>query len=209
MSVPDQPDAPAKADATELLDRPEVWPVQSSQDLHRDGWIVALRADQVTRPGVPEEPFRRLTLEHPGAVVVLALDEQDRVFCLRQYRHPAQMSFVELPAGLRDADGEPPVETARRELVEEAELSAAHWRELLVTFPSAGITSEEHHIFLATGLTPHPRGDFELHAEEAEMVAFWVPFTDLLGAVLEGRVRQGPLVQAVLATEVLRARGEI
>ena len=192
----------------ELADRPMAWPVVSSQDLHRDDWVVALREDRITRPGHPEE-FSRISLEHPGAVVVLAVDDDERVMCLRQYRHTSGHEFVELPAGLRDAGDEPAVETAKRELREEVELDAADWRLLLSTFSSAGITDEVHEIFLARGLTHAPRGDFEMEHEEAEMERFWVPMADLLEAVLEGRVRQGPLAQAVLAYDVLKRRGAL
>ncbi len=199
-STPDRPD--------ELADRPMAWPVVSSQDLHRDDWVVALREDRITRPGHPEE-FSRLSLEHPGAVIVLAVDDDERVMCLRQYRLTSGHEFVELPAGLRDAGDEPAVETARRELREEVELDAADWRLLLSTFSSAGISDEVHEIFLARGLTQARRGDFEMEHEEAEMKRFWVHMADLLEAVLEGRVRQGPLAQAVLAYDVLKRRGAL
>ncbi len=188
-----------------LADRPMSWPVVSSRDIHRDNWVVALREDVITRPDHPDE-FSRISLEHPGAVIVLAVDDQERVMCLRQYRHTSGYEFVELPAGLRDAGDEPAVETAKRELREEAELEASDWRLLLSTFPSAGITDEVHEIFLARGLVHASRGDFEMHHEEAEMERFWVPMPELLDAVLAGRVRQGPLVQAVLAYAVLGQR---
>jgi len=184
------------------------WPVVSSRDLHRDGWVVALREDVITRPDHPET-FTRISLEHPGAVIVLAVDEQERVMCLRQYRHTSGHEFVELPAGLRDAGDEPSVETAKRELREEVELEASDWRLLLSTYGSAGISDEVHEIFLARGLAHAPRGDFEMRHEEAEMQRFWVPMAELLDAVLEGHVRQGPLAQAVLAYAVLQQRGTL
>ena len=128
--------------------------------------------------------------------------------CIRdRYRHAGRHEFVELPAGLRDADGEPSVEAAKRELREEAELAATHWQPLLSTYSSAGISTEVHEIFLARGLAHASRGDFELRHEEAEMESFWAPMSDLLEAVLRGRVRQGPLAQAVLAYDVLMRRG--
>jgi 8-oxo-dGTP pyrophosphatase MutT (NUDIX family) len=192
-----------------LADQPESWPVVGSRDLHRDDWVVALRSDDVTRPGHPDEVFNRLTVEHPGAVVVLAVDAQERVLCLRQYRHPTQHRFIELVAGVRDGVGEPSVETAARELREEAELEAGTWRLLLSTYASAGLTTEVHDIFLATDLSHAPRGDFEMHAEEADMETLWVPMEELLQAVLSGAVRQGPLAQAVLAYDVLARRGEL
>ena len=141
--------------------------------------------------------------------MVLAVDDDERVLCLRQYRHPGRHDFVELPAGLRDEAGEDPLLTAQRELREEAELAATDWRLLLSTYPSAGLTEEVHEIYLARGLSHADRGDFELHAEEAEMEAFWVPVDDLLDAVLDGRVREGPLAQGVLAYDVLKRRGAL
>jgi len=192
-----------------IADEPHTWPVINTRDIHRDAWVVALREDTVQRPGHPDETFSRLVMEHPGAVVVLAVDDEERVCCIRQYRHSGQAVFIELPAGILDAEGEDPQVTAARELREEVELKAEDWRLLLTNFPSAGITSELHHIFLARDLSHAGRGDFELHAEEAELEVVWVPFEELLDAVLDGRVREGPLVSAVLAYEVLRTRGQL
>ena len=189
-----------------IADRPAQWPVTDSVDHYRQ-WVIALREDTVTRPGHPEEEFSRIVLEHPGAVMVLAVDEDERVLCLRQYRHTSGTEFIELPAGLRDAEDEPPLETAQRELREEAELAATHWQQLLSTYSSAGITDEVHDIFLARGLRHASRGDFALEHEEAEMKTLWVPMADLLDAVLAGRVREGPVAQAVLVYDVLKRRG--
>lgn len=177
----------------------------ASTDLHRDGWVMALRSDTIQRPGHPdEEPFSRLVLEHPGAVIVLALDEQERVLCLRQYRHPAQRRFVELPAGLCDVAGEDPLEVARRELREEAGLEAGEWTHLTTTWSSPGISAEVMHFYLARMLDPVGRGDFEPEHEEADMETFWAPYDELAAACLDGRVGDGPLVLAVL---LARARG--
>ena len=194
----------------EISDSAESWPVESSRDLYRGDWLMALRADRVRRPGAgAEEPFERWVFEHPGAVVVLAVDDQERVCCLRQYRHPARGRFLELPAGLSDADGEDPLETARRELREEAELEATDWRQLFELYPSAGITSERQVCFLARGLRPAGRGDFALQHEEADMERLWVPVDDLVEAVLDGRVGESPIAVCVLAYEALRRRDRL
>jgi ADP-ribose pyrophosphatase len=193
----------------ELADRPAVWPVHDSRPLVDTGWVVGLREDVISRPGHAEETFTRWTLEHPGAVVVLAVDDEERVLCLRQYRHSNEQVFVELPAGLKDVAGESAIDTAARELREEAELSASDWRLLLSTYSSAGITTEVHDIFLARGLAPAPRGEMVMEHEEAELEVLWAPMSELLEAVLAGRVRQGPLVQAVLAYDVLSRRDSL
>lgn len=191
-----------------IADRPESWPVVSTEDVHRDGWVVALRADQVRRPGADGagegEPFRRLVLEHPGAAIVLAIDDEGQVLCLQQYRHPARISFVELPAGICDVPGEDPLEVARRELREEVELAAEEWVHLASVWASPGISGEQHHLYLARGLTPVSRGDFALHAEEAEMEVFRAPFEELHAAVLDGRLTDAPIALAVL---LARAKG--
>lgn len=183
----------------ELADTAEEWPVVRSEDRHRDDWVMALREDWIQRPGAPdEEPFSRLVLEHPGAVVVVAVDDEDRVFCLWQYRHPARRRFVELPAGLLDVDGEDPAVTARRELVEEAGLAAESWTHLGTSYSSPGISSEVHEYYLARGLREVDRGDFVAHHEEADMQAGWVPYAELRAAALDGRLTDAHTMLAVL-----------
>lgn len=178
------------------------WPVTASLDLHRDDWVLALRADSLTTPD--GDTARRLVLEHPGAAVVLAVDPDDRVMVLWQYRHAAGRRFVELPAGLLDEPGEEPLAVARRELREEAQLEATSWTHLASTHPSPGITSEVQHLYLARDLRPADRGGFEPRHEEADMATGWVRFEDLYAAALDGRVGDGPVVQAVL---LARAKG--
>lgn len=189
-----------------LADEAQSWPVTESHDLHRDDWVMAFRADTLYRPGNPEQPIRRLVLEAPGAVMVLAVDAQDRVVVLRQYRHPVGARLVEIPAGLLDVVGEDPVRAAQRELREEAALRADNWEHLLTVYPSPGISTETHAIYLATGLHEADRGDFVPEHEEADMSVERVPMAELLDAVLDGHVRDAPLVTAVLGYDVLRRR---
>jgi len=186
------------SDPAELTDVDERWPVVGSSDLHRDSWVVALRADQVQRPGAAEEPFRRLVVEHPGAAVVLAVDDEEHVLCVRHYRHAAGRRFIELPAGLCDAAGEDPLAVAQRELREEVQTAAREWAHLTSAYSSPGISAELVHYYLARGLTHDGRGDFELAHEEADMEVLRVPFADLYAAVLSGRLTDTPLVVAVL-----------
>jgi ADP-ribose pyrophosphatase len=183
----------------ETADVPESWPVASSEDLYRSSLPFALRADRIRHPHSSRAPpFTRVVLEHPGAVVILALDDQERVFCLRQYRHPARMRMLELPAGLLDVAGEAPRATAERELLEEAGLEASDWVSLGSAYSSPGISSEQIHYFLARGLRQADRGDFTPAHEEADMDTLWVPYAELLAACLDGRVRDAPVLIAVL-----------
>lgn len=191
-----------------LRDEPGPWPVLDTHDIHRDSWVLALRADQVTTPG-GGEPFRRFVVELPGAAMILAVDDQERAVVLRQYRHPVGSRLVEIPAGLLDVPGEDPLLAAQRELREEAGLQAAHWQHLVSVHPSPGISTESHAIFLATGLAEADRGDFELRHEEAEMSLDMVPVDELIDAVFDGRVHDAPLVTSVLAYDALRRRGRL
>jgi ADP-ribose pyrophosphatase len=186
----------------EVADSDESWPVAASEDLYRSALPFALRADRVRHPDSPdEEPFTRIVLEHPGAVVILAVDDDERVFCLRQYRHPVGMRMLELPAGLLDVEAEEPQKAAERELLEEAGLEAERWTPLGSAYSSPGITTEQIHYFLARGVREAHRGDFEPAHEEADMETLWVPYAELLAACLDGRVRDAPVLVAVLGAQ--------
>ena len=78
---------------------------------------MALRSDEVVMPG--GRVATREILEHPGAVAIAALDEDDRLMMIYQYRHALERRLWEMPAGLLDVAGEPEVETAKRELAAE------------------------------------------------------------------------------------------
>jgi ADP-ribose pyrophosphatase len=110
---------------------------------------------------------------------------------------------VELPAGLLDEPGEDPVDAARRELLEETGLAADEWTHLNTIHNSPGISDERVEVFLARGLREVPgRGGFVPEHEEADMTVHWVPVDDLLEAVLDRRVTDGPLLTAVLTYAV-------
>jgi 8-oxo-dGTP pyrophosphatase MutT (NUDIX family) len=195
--VPDERDG--------LEDVAESWPVERSEDLYRGGAPFAVRRDLVrSRDG--GEAFWRVVVEHPGAVVILAVDDEERALVLRQYRHPTGMRLVELPAGLLDKPGEDPVQAAKRELLEEAGVEAAEWLHLDTLHQSPGIMSERIEIYLARDLREVPdRAGFEPEHEEADMTVHRVPVDDLVEGVLAKRLTDGPLATAVL-TYVVRCR---
>jgi ADP-ribose pyrophosphatase len=195
-------------------DEPQAWPVRASRDLWRGAAPFAVRLDALevvgngseARAGTDLGTFDRLVVEHPGAVVVLALDADDRALVLQQYRHPLGMRLVELPAGLLDQPDEDPEQAARRELLEEGALQADAWRHLVTMHTSPGTCSERIEIYLAEDLHHVPdRGGFEPEHEEADMTTSWVPLADLVDGVLEGRLTDGPLQVAVLALVTARA----
>jgi ADP-ribose pyrophosphatase len=90
-------------------------------------------------------------VEHPGSVAIVAIDKQDRVVLVQQYREPARKQLLELPAGVRE-EGEEPLETARRELQEECGLRGGEWREVAGAWTTPGFVREHMTLFIATGL---------------------------------------------------------
>jgi ADP-ribose pyrophosphatase len=195
---------PASLSHGEIADEPMSWPVVASEEVYRSGWVVSLRQDVLTRPGHDEE-FTRVVIEDPGAVVVLAIDDEDRVVVVRQYRHAARTRLLQLPAGVLDEPGEDARHAGARELREEAGLEATDWEHLLTSYASPGKSEETHAFFLARGLQAVDR-DFEPAHEEAEMTVERVPFEELVSAVLDGRAQDGPLAVAVLAHDARRRR---
>jgi 8-oxo-dGTP pyrophosphatase MutT (NUDIX family) len=169
-----------------------------------DGPIISLHRDTVAMPGGGDSV--RDVVRHPGAVAVVALDEEGRVVLLRQYRHPVGRYLWELPAGLRDADGEPPLETAKRELAEEVELSAARWSLLTTHFSSPGFCDEMVLVYLAEELSPAGRPEgFTVEHEELDLTVERVPLADAVQRVFDGDIRNASAVVGLLAAAQARA----
>ncbi|MDR0991185.1 MAG: NUDIX hydrolase [Propionibacteriaceae bacterium] len=190
--------------AAEVADQPLLWPAR--EQARMEGLISTFVTDQVTTP--TGEVVQRDWLRHPGAVAVIALDADDRIAVVHQYRHPAGFRLVEAPAGLLDVDHELAVRAAQRELAEEAQLQAADWRVLVDLFTSPGSSQESIRIFLAQDLSPTPRPDgFVVEGEEADMALGWARVDDVIDAVLNGRVQSPTLIAGVLALQVARTAG--
>jgi len=142
----------------------------------------------------------RDVLRHPGAVAVAALDEAGRILLIRQYRHPVGAYLWELPAGLLDQPDEELLECARRELAEEAGVTAEIWSTLLTLALSPGGTSERITVFLATGLTVDAGSrPFTGEAEERELPQLWVTLPDAVERCLDGSITNATAVAAILA----------
>jgi len=143
-------------------------------------------------------------MEHPGAVAVLALDDDDQVLLIRQYRHPVRSREWELPAGLLDVANESRLLAAQRELAEETGMAAAEWHELVDLATSPGGSNEIVTVFLARGLV-EVASDYVRDGEEADIEARWVPIDDVADAASAGRLRNGILVAGVFAALAGRA----
>lgn len=178
--------------------------VVSSRDVHI-GRILGLRVDEVVMPG--GAAARREVVEHLGAVAICAVDDDGTVTLVHQYRHPLGDRLWELPAGLLDADGEDPVDTARRELVEEVGLSAGRWDTLVDVAASPGFTDEVLRVFLArdlTAVTRRAHGD-----EEADLVVTRMPLDEAVRMVLSGEIVNGATVGGLLAAHAVLSTGGI
>lgn len=190
-----------------VTDRPERWPVRKSEVVHDTGRIIAVRRD-VVRPPAGEGELVRDVVMHPGAVGVVALDDEDWMLLISQYRHPTGYRLLEAPAGLLDVPGEPYHEAAARELYEEGHLRASDWRVLVDAFTSPGITDESIRVYLARDLSEVPDGErYVGREEEADMGVFWAPLDDVVEAVLAGRLHNAILCLGVLAAWAARRRG--
>jgi len=143
-------------------------------------------------------------VQHTGAVAVLAVDAEERVLLINQYRQPIASRDWEIPAGLLDVPGEDPLAAAQRELAEEVDLEASDWSDPLVFHTSPGGSDEVLHVYEARGLRATPA--FDRTDEEAEIVLRWAPLDEVVDAVFDGRLRNGILIQAVLAASVRRGR---
>ena len=204
MSSP-HPDLPGQlADSATLGDSPADWPVRTSTE-HFSNAYLTLGIDTIVGPDGDEH--ERVVVRPHGAVGILAVDADDRVLLVEQYRHPVRHRLLELPAGTLDVAGEDPLGAAVRELAEEADVAADDWAEELALAATPGYSSERWTVFRASGLRPVPDADrTDRHAEEADMNQWWLPFDDAVAAVLDGRITDAMTVAALLAEQVRRSR---
>ncbi len=188
-----------------FADEPASWHTLSSRTV-ANGWVSDFTEDIVETPD--GEQMVRHYVTHPGAVAILALDEDDRVAVVRQYRHPAQMNLYEIPAGLLDVAGEDPLAAAQRELAEEAGLAAQDWHTLIDVFTTPGSSAEQMRVYLARGLRSAPRPDgFVAEGEEAQMITDWAPISQLHGQIMAGALHSPSLVFGVNTLLAARASG--
>jgi len=180
-------------------------PVVETTVVH-EGRVFDLRSDVVDLGDGGR--VTREYLDHPGAVAIVALDADERVLLLRQYRHPVRRELWEVPAGLLDVVGEDGRVAAARELAEEADLRAARWDVLVDYFTTPGGSNEALRVFLARDLSPVPDDErFVREAEELDMELRWVPLDEAVSAVLGGALHNPSAVVGILAAATSRAGG--
>ena len=178
--------------------------VRSSETV-LDGRVLHVRRDAVVMPDGSTSV--REVVSHPGAVGVVALDDDGTVVLVEQYRHPVGARLLELPAGLLDVDGEPALETARRELAEETGLTARDWHVLVDVHTSPGGSDEAARVYLARGLAAHPDGRPEGRDEEADLDVVRLPLDEAVARVTDGSLTQSLAVAGLLAAALARGAG--
>jgi ADP-ribose pyrophosphatase len=145
----------------------------------------------------------REIVRHPGAVTILPLLDDGRVCLIRNYRASVDRFLVELPAGTLEP-GEPPVDTAHRELAEETGYRAERMDLLCVFYTSPGILDEKMHLYLATGIQPGPTA---LEPSE-DIHPLVVPWEEALAMLWDGRVEDAKTFTGLLYYASLRRQRE-
>ncbi|MDN4476986.1 NUDIX hydrolase [Demequina sp. SYSU T00192] len=188
-----------------IEDVPGARPVVETR-LAYEGKVWNVRTDRVDLGESGQ--VQRDYIHHTGAVGIMAMDEAERVFLVRQYRHAVRAETWEPPAGLLDLRDEPPVEAAARELFEEADLRAARWDTLVDFMTSPGGSSEGIRMFLARDITAVPEAErFQRHEEERDMEGRWVPLDEILASIWAGTAQSPSLVVGALALDAARRSG--
>jgi 8-oxo-dGTP pyrophosphatase MutT (NUDIX family) len=164
-----------------LLERKEIF----------DGRVIKVSVDTVKLPNGLTIPLE--IVRHPGGAAAVAIDAQDRVCLLRQFRHAANGYIYELPAGKLEPN-EPPEVTVRRELIEEAATSAARWESLGRYVSSPGCFNEVIHLYLATELSA---ADGKPDADEVFQVEWW-PLEIAVERALSGELTDAKTIIGIL-----------
>ena len=179
--------------------------VVASEVVHR-GRYMEFRVDTIER--LDGSRGRRDIVGHPGAIAVLAVDDEDRLLLVRQWRVAAGRAMLEIPAGTLDVhDGvtEDPDLAARRELEEETGHRAASWRKLAEFWTAPGFSSELMHLYLATGLTGVGEDDGRLEPDEDEHLELRrVPVGEVLALAESGGITDAKTILGVLWLDRLR-----
>ena len=161
------------------------------------GRIIDVYDDKVTLPD--GKTAGREYVNHNGGVCVVALNDHDEVYIVKQYRYPYREEVIEIPAGKLEK-GEDPLSAGKRELSEEAGVSAENFEFLGEFYPSPGYTNERIYMYLATGLSEtHQNLD-----EDEFLTAEKIKLTELCEKIMTGEIKDGKTVAAVLKTVLRR-----
>ena len=161
------------------------------------GRVIDVSLDRVCLPNGREVELE--IIHHPGGAAAVAIDDQERVCLVQQFRHAAGGWLWELPAGRIEPDDESPFETARRELAEEAGVSAADWTDLGAIHSSPGVFAEVIHLWLARTLEHVGQS----HEPDELMEVHWMPFNQALDWCSDGTITDAKTLIGLFRTDAL------
>jgi len=170
-------------------------------DVVFDGALLKVRRDRVRLPDGGEAT--REYIRHPGAVAIVPLFDDGTVLLERQFRYPHRRTFIEVPAGKLDA-GEPPLDTAMRELLEETGYAAQEWTRLGTMHTAIAYTDEAIALFLCRKMTRV--GEPKLDPGEF-VETLIVPFDEAIAMVRDGRITDSKSVCSLLWVDKWGSRG--
>lgn len=159
------------------------------------GRIIKVRVDTVELPN--GNTSTREIVSHPGGVGIIAMDEEQNVYMVRQFRKPHERTLLEIPAGKLD-EGEDPRECGIRELEEETGMCAHSFELLSAFYPSVGFSAETIYLYLATDLYPG-----RVHLDEDEFLETEkIPLDTLVQMVMDGQIKDAKTMIAILKAKL-------
>jgi ADP-ribose pyrophosphatase len=204
MTDPAARPVPPAPDADPLEER-----VTGSEVIHR-GRYLEFRVETIERPDGTRST--RDIVGHPGAVAVLAVDDEGRLLLVRQWRVAAGRALLEIPAGTLDVHAgavEDPDVASRRELEEETGQRASSWRRLASFWTAPGFASELMHLYLATGLVAADTADRLQPDADEDLELRRVGIDEALGMVEDGTIADAKSILGVLWLDRLRRDGDL
>ena len=170
-----------------------------AQETVYEGIIVNVRRDQARL--ADGRVTNREVIEHPGGVAVFAVDEQERVIMVRQFRYPMGEVVLELPAGKLE-NGEDPRDSGLRELEEETGLRPGTFQSMGCSYSSPGILEEKIHLYFAKDLVQGP-----CHPDDGEFLEIVrVPYQELLEMARKGEIKDGKTLVGILKASFLMGK---
>ncbi len=162
------------------------------------GRVISMSVDTVITPG--GNKATRELIHHPGGVAVVAVDDDNMIYLVEQYRIPYDEILLEIPAGKLDSKEEDPLDAATRELAEETGLRAKEIKHIGDFYPSVGFLDENLRLFMASGLSQG-----ETNPDEDEYLnTVKMPFEKAVQMVMDGKIKDGKTIAGILKAKILK-----
>lgn len=161
--------------------------ITSSKQIYKNPWIT-VREDEVIRPNGEKGMFG--VVDYLSGAAIVALTDKNEIFLVKEYAYAIDDYTISLPSGAVD-EGESPLEAAKRELMEEAGVSAPEWTDLGLIHPFTMIIKGPQYLFLAKGATVTSG-----HEDECELLT--IPFTEAYQMVMDNKITHAGSCLAIL-----------